>query len=153
MSEQNTAELTFSAFQKALNTNRIDVAKGELNSDMLVYLDQPEGETRYTYALMASGTRVKALCVATVKESAVDNLSLEVEVATFHKFRQQGHATAVLEKALAELKNGLSRNSIDSFSITLNVDSDNVAGHAFCKKFADEVKDTDTGKSYFKKVS
>ncbi|GAD79496.1 hypothetical protein [Vibrio ezurae] len=153
MSEQNTAELTFSAFQKALNTNRIDVAKGELNSDMLVYLDQPEGETRYTYALMASGTRVKAICIATVKDASAENLCLDVQIATFHKFRQQGHATAVFEKALDELKNGLSRNNIHSFSMTFAVDGDNIAGHALCEKLSDEVQDTESGKTYLKKVS
>ncbi|CAM2927653.1 hypothetical protein [Vibrio rarus] len=148
MSEQNTAEFAFSDFQKALNNNSIFTDKGELYPDIIVYLDQPDGETRYSYALMGTGTRVKALCVATVKDSAADSLNFDIEIATFQKFRKQGHATAVFEKAMAELKNGLARNSITSFSVNFHVDSDNEAGHALCQKLTDTVSETEQGKVY-----
>ncbi|OBT14795.1 hypothetical protein A9264_13545 [Vibrio sp. UCD-FRSSP16_10] len=152
MSEQNTAEFVFGAFQKALNTNSLVTAKGELFSDLLVYLDQPDGETRYSYALMGNGTRVKALCVATVKDSEADSLCFDLEIATYAKFRQQGHATSVFEKAMQELKNGLSRNNISSFSVTFNVDKENEAGHAFCCKLTDKVIETEQGKTYTKQI-
>ncbi|GAM73636.1 hypothetical protein JCM19241_3091 [Vibrio ishigakensis] len=107
MNNQETAELAFNEFQRALNHNLISLDKCEVHKDLFMHFDQPQGQTRYTYALMATGTRIKASCVVMPGDEYKGKICFDVGVATFKKFRKQGHATAVLTKAIDELKNGL----------------------------------------------
>ncbi|WP_192021469.1 GNAT family N-acetyltransferase [Shewanella sp. WPAGA9] len=153
MNNQETAELAFSAFQKALNNNLISLDKCEVHKDLLVHFDQPHGQTRFTYAMMATGTRIKASCVAVQGDPYKGKLCFDVGVTTFKKFRKQGHGTSVLAKAIDELKNGLSRNGVKAFYIELKVDKDNEASHKLCRKFADEIIETEQGTNYLKLVT
>lgn len=153
MNNQETAELAFNEFQRALNHNLISLDKCEVHKDLFMHFDQPQGQTRYTYALMATGTRIKASCVVMPGDEYKGKICFDVGVATFKKFRKQGHATAVLTKAIDELKNGLNRNGIKEFYIELKVDKDNQASHNLCRKFADETVETETGTNYLKLVS
>lgn len=153
MNNQETAELAFAAFQKAINKNLISLSKCEIHPELFLHADQPQGVVRYTYALMGTGTRVKASCVAVQGDAYKGKLCFDVGVTTFKKFRNQGHGTAVLVQAIDELKNGLSRHGIDEFYIELKVDKDNEASHKLCQKFADDTIDTEAGTNYLKLVS
>ncbi|MFA0465435.1 GNAT family N-acetyltransferase [Vibrio breoganii] len=153
MNNKDTAELAFEQFQKALNNNLISLDKCETHNDLFVHFDQPEGHARFTYAIKATGTRIKAYCVAVSGDPYKEKFCFDVGVATFKKFRNQGNGTAVLSKAIDELKNGLARNGIKEFYIELKVDRDNQASHKLCKKFADEEIETEQGTNYIKLIS
>ncbi|MGC9535280.1 hypothetical protein [Vibrio atlanticus] len=153
MNNQETAELAFSAFQKALNNNLIETQKGEVHSDILVHLDSPEGKPRFTYALMATGTRIKSSCVAVMGEPYNQKPCFDIGVTTFHKFRKQGHAEIILNKAIDELRNGLGRNNIAEFYIELKVDKGNEASHKLCQKFADETIKSESSTNYLKLIN
>lgn len=153
MNNQDTAELAFNEFQKALNNKLISLDKCSVHSDLSVHFDKPQGQARYTYALMATGTRIKASCVAVPSDVYKGKLCFDVGVTTFKKFRNQGHATTVLTKAIDELKHGLNRNGIKEFYVELKVDKDNEASHKLCRKFADDMIETELGTNYLKLVS
>ncbi|MEZ8990125.1 GNAT family N-acetyltransferase [Vibrio breoganii] len=153
MNNKDTAELAFEQFQKAINNNLISLDKCETHDDLVMHFDQPGGQARFTYAMKATGTRIKAYCVAVSGDQYKDKVCFDVGVATFKKFRNQGHATTVLTKAIDELKHCLARNGINEFYIELKVDKDNQASHKLCRKFADEEIETEQGINYLKLVS
>ncbi|CAM4439764.1 GNAT family N-acetyltransferase [Vibrio agarivorans] len=153
MNNQETVELAFTVFQRAINKNLISLTKCELHEDLYMHFDQPESQTRFSYALLANGGRVKAYCVAVLGQQYEGKLCFDVGVTTFKKFRSQGHGTAVLMKAIDELKNGLSRNGVKEFYIELKVDKGNEVSHKLCRKIADDTVETEAGTNYLKLVS
>jgi ribosomal protein S18 acetylase RimI-like enzyme len=152
MNNQEIAEANFKAFKKALNKNLIKTQKGDIHSDLVCHVDSPEGESRLTYALMDSGSRVKAVCVAVPNQPYKEKPCFDIGVATFEKFRKQGHGKSVLQKAIDELKSGLNRNGIEEFYIELKVDKDNEASHKLCQYFSDEIVETKIGRTYLKLI-
>ncbi|MEZ8056291.1 hypothetical protein, partial [Vibrio atlanticus] len=70
-----------------------------------------------------------------------------------HKFRKQGHAEIILNKAIDELRNGLGRNNIAEFYIELKVDKGNEASHKLCQKFADETIESESSTNYLKLIN
>ncbi len=146
------AEENFKAFQKALNNNLIETQKGDVHSNLILHLDKPEGQTRITYALMGTGTRVKANCVAIPNEAYKGKPCFDIGVATCKKFRRQGHAETVLKMAIDELKNGLQRNGTKEFYLEFKVDKNNEASHKLCQKFSDEIVETSNGTNYLKLI-
>ncbi|CEO40752.1 N-acetyltransferase [Photobacterium kishitanii] len=152
MNNQETAELAFNAFQKALSNNQIKTQKGDIHKDILIHHDTPQGNPRFTYALMATGTKIKSSCVAVIGDAYKEKPCFDIGVTTFHKFRNQGYAELILNKAIDELKNGFGRNNIFEFYIEFKVDKDNEASHKLCKKFADETIESDNSTSYLKLI-
>lgn len=152
MNNQETAEVAFKVFQKAINDNLIKTEAGAIHKDLRVHMDRPEGQIRFTYALMATGTRIKASCVAVNTEPYKEKPCFDVGVTTFKKFRGQGFAQEVLAKSIDEMKQGCVRNGISEFYLELKVDKDNVASHSLCKKIADEIIDNGTSTTYMKHV-
>ncbi len=153
MNNLDTAELAFNEFQKALNKNLITLDKCVVHTDLHVHFDRPQGQIRFTYALMATGTRIKSSCVMVNGDIYKGKPCFDVGITTYKKFRNQGHGTSVLIKAIDELKHGLARNGIKEFYIELKVDKDNQASHKLCSKFADEEIKTEQGTNYLKLVS
>lgn len=153
LNNQEIAQKNFDEFQKALNKDLIRYQMGELHKDLIVFSDSPNGEHRITYGLKGSGSRLKASCVAVLNDSFNGKTCFDVGVATFKKFRQQGHGKLILEKAISELKHGLSMKGIDSFYVELKVDRDNEASHKLCRPFADEAIEKEDATIYIKLVT
>ncbi|MGY3852837.1 GNAT family N-acetyltransferase [Aeromonas aquatilis] len=152
MNNQETAEIAFKAFQKALNNNLIKTDAGAIHKKLRVHMDRPEGQIRFTYALMATGTRIKASCVAVNTDQYKEKPCFDVGVTTLKKFRGKGFGQEVLSKSIDEMKQGFFRNGISEFYLELKVDKDNIASHSLCKKFADEIIDNGTSTTYMKHV-
>ena len=152
MKNQQIAEKNFEEFKRALSKNRIKCLQGEIHHDIVVHVDQPGGATRFTYGLMGSGARLKASCVAVTSDPYKGKPCFDIGVATFKKFRKQGHGKLILEKAIDELRNGLHRNGIKEFYIELKVDEGNEPSHKLCSQFRDETIDGEEGKIYLKLI-
>ena len=153
MNNQQIAQKNFDEFKRAISKGLIKYQVGEIHSDIIVHIDQPEGTPRFTYGLMGSGSRLKASCVAVTSPPYNGKQCFDVGVATFEKFRKQGHGKLILKKAIDELKNGLNRNGINEFYVELKVDEGNEASHRLCNYFCDETIDKDTGKIYLKLIN
>ena len=152
MNNQQIAEQNFNEFQRALNKNLIEYQKGDIHEDIIFHVDQPDGHVRLTYGLIGSGSRLKASCVAVPTDPYKEKPCFDIGLATFKKFRRQGHGKLILEKVIDELKNGLSRNGTKEFYIELKVDKGNEASHNLCRHFSDESIDNEISTTYLKLI-
>lgn len=153
LNNQQIAEKNFDEFKRAISKGLIKCQQGDIHSDILVHVDRPGGTPRLTYGLMGSGSRLKASCVAVTSAPYNGKPCFDVGVATFEKFRKQGHGKLILEKTIDELRNGLNRNGINEFYIELKVDEGNEASHRLCNHFCDETIEKDTGRIYLKLIN
>ena len=152
MNNQKIAEKNFSEFQRALNKKLIEYQKGDIHDDIIVHMDKPQGNLRFTYGLIGAGSRLKASCVAVPSEPYKEKLCFDIGITTLEKFRRQGHGKLILQKAIDELKNGLNRNGTKEFYIELKVDSENEASHNLCRNFSDEIIEKEKGIIYLKLI-
>lgn len=115
------------SFQRALLEGNIRLQAGELDRGLFVHADSPTtGVSRITYVRM-DGATVSAFATFVTTEPINGLPCFQVGVAVPVPYRSKGHAKSILKAAIAELKNGLSRNKIDSFYVESVVDVDNEA--------------------------
>ncbi|UPT63342.1 MAG: GNAT family N-acetyltransferase [Hyphomonadaceae bacterium JAD_PAG50586_4] len=113
------------SFQQALTAGQITLVRGELDKNIYVHSDRPNGELRLTYATL-NGKVVTAL-VLFVNSDPLDGAPcFNLGYAVPDAFRNQGRAKALVLAAIAELRNGLSRNGITKFSVEAIIDASNV---------------------------
>jgi hypothetical protein len=114
------------SFASALSDGSIKPRRGELRSDILVYADRPNGETRLTYALMSDRT---IMAMATLGSTDAFNglPCFQLNYAVEPKFRGQGLALEIAGAAIEEAKNGLGRNGVKKWVIEAVIDADNTA--------------------------
>jgi hypothetical protein len=114
------------SFQLALGENTIQLQRGELDRELLVHMDRPNGEIRLSYARMEGRT-----VVALVQFIPCDPLKGEpcfnVGWAVTEVFRKQGRAREVVIAALPEMRNGFNRAGIKAFWVEAIVGRDNIA--------------------------
>jgi hypothetical protein len=105
------------SFQQALLDGEIRLQVGELDPNLFVYADNPApGVSRITYVRL-DGPIVKAFVNAS-SAGFVDGLPcFQLGVAVPEQYRNKGYAKSTLTSAIAELKQGLSRNRIPSFYV------------------------------------
>ncbi len=113
-------------FQKALDDGELSLRRGELDNNLFVHFDQPQGITRLTYVRIDQGT-VTALAVFVGTEPLKGLPCFQLGIAVPESHRRRVLAKAIVEAAVAELKNGLSRNKIQAFYVEAIVGADNVA--------------------------
>lgn len=113
-------------FQKALDDGELRLQRGELDPELSVLADRPQGEMRMTYARVEDGT-VTALAVFVLTEPVEGLPCFQLGIAVPDALRRQGRAKTIVESAVAEMKNGFSRNGISTFYVEAIVGADNVA--------------------------
>jgi hypothetical protein len=115
------------SFQQALLDREVRLQPRELDPDIFVYADKPAPDvSRITYVRL-DGRTVKAF-VNAISAGHIDGLPcFQLGVAVPVQYRNNGYAKSILTSAIAELKNGLSRNRIPSFYVEGIVSVDNEA--------------------------
>lgn len=113
------------SFQQALLRGEISLRAAELEPDVFVHVDHlGAGISRFTYVRLDRRT-VKAFANIVMTEPFDGAPCFQVGVAVPVPYRSKGYAKSILAAAIAELKNGLSRNKIPSFYIEAVVSIDN----------------------------
>lgn len=114
------------SFQRALRNGELIVQRGALDRELIVHLDHPApGVNRMTYARM-DGKKVVGLVQMVPVEPLKGLPCFQAGVAVAKNYRRKGHAKRLVAAAIAELKNGLARDSrINSFYIEAIVSVDN----------------------------
>ncbi|MGV1963581.1 GNAT family N-acetyltransferase (plasmid) [Agrobacterium tumefaciens] len=114
------------SFQTALSSGEIRLQRCELNPEMYVLLDHPNGEPRFTYVTLA-GRTVTALAMFVVSSPIEGVPCFHMGYAVPEAYRNQGRAKRIVEAAIAELKNGFSRANIRKFHVEAVIGEDNHA--------------------------
>lgn len=121
------------SFQQALDMNGIAVQRGDLDRDMLVHMDRPNGETRLSYARMA-GRTVVALVQFIPCDPVEGEPCFNVGWAVAEAHRGQGKAYGAVIAAIKEMQNGFSRAGMKAFWIEAIVGEENVTSQRLAEK-------------------
>lgn len=116
----------FVTFEPALRSGEIAVQPGEVDPNVYVHFDHPNGEPRYTYVRL-DGDKVTAMAVLLIAEPYEGESCFQIGYAVPEPLRGEGRAKDIARAALAELRNGLARYSIRSFFVEAIVGTSNQA--------------------------
>jgi hypothetical protein len=100
--------------QSALDNHFISPSPCELNKDILVEADQPNGTARFTY-IKHKGGHAQAISLFVAAEPIEGVRCFQMGWATLESERGLGYATYVTEKGIEEITNGLIRNGVTTF--------------------------------------
>jgi len=125
------------SFQQALAANAITVQRGDLDRDMLVHMDRPNGETRLSYARMV-GRTVVALVQFIPCDPVEGEPCFNVGWAVAETYRGQGRAHGAVVAAIKEMQNGFNRAGMNAFWVEAIVGEDNVASQRLAEKVLSE---------------
>jgi RimJ/RimL family protein N-acetyltransferase len=115
---------SLTAFQQALRDGELSLRPGEVDTTLFVQADRPQGVARMTYARL-DGRKVIALAIMASTEPLNGLPCFQAGVAVPKAHRGKGHAKSIVEAAIAEMKNGLARNGIQSFYVEAVVNIEN----------------------------
>ncbi|CAM2886366.1 hypothetical protein JHFBIEKO_2541 [Methylobacterium mesophilicum] len=114
------------SFQQALARGELHLQRCELDRDLHVFLDRPNGELRLTYVRLDGGA-VTAFANFSSCEPVGGRPCFQVGVAVPPPLRGQGRARDVIRAAIEELRHGLGRNGVRDFYVEAIVGETNVA--------------------------
>jgi hypothetical protein len=112
------------SFQQALIDDEIKLQRGQLDPELFVLLDHPNGEPRFTYVRL-KGRTVTALVILVLADPLKGTPCFQIGCAVPNAYRNQGRAKDAVEAAIAELKHGLARNKISTFYVEAVVGTHN----------------------------
>ena len=115
---------SLTSFQKAFDDRELQLQRGEIDRELFVHADRPQGEMRLTYARVQRKT-VTALAIAVLTEPIEGIPCFQLGVAVPEAYRGQGRAKSIVEAAIAEMKSGLARNNLRAFYVEAIVGAHN----------------------------
>lgn len=120
------------SFQKQVRRG-LELTPGTLDPGILVHMDQPNGQARFTYARIVDNVAI-ALAMFVLSEPIDGVPCFGLGYAVPKKYRRRGNATAIARDGLAELQHGLARGGISSFYIEAVVGIDNLPSQRVSEK-------------------
>lgn len=121
------------SFQQAYLTGKIPLQKGELDPNVYVHMDRPNGEIRLTYVRLID--RAVTAIVIFVQCDPLENLPcFSIGYAVPEPFRRKGLAKTTIRSAIEEMKMGLKRNGVSSFYIEAIVGDNNEASRSLAEQ-------------------
>ncbi|CAI3798501.1 hypothetical protein [Rheinheimera sp. MM224] len=136
--------------QKAIDARIVQMTPCDLHPDICVLFDTPNGEHRFSYALIEAG-EIKSFAVYVMADPLNGLPCFSVGYAVPEKYRKQGLATDILVKSSDELRHGFGRNGIKEFYLEAVVGTDNLGSNRLASTFFDtdgkQCTDSYSGKS------
>jgi hypothetical protein len=129
--------------QLALDAGSVRLNSCDLNPNIRVLLDHPNGMTRFTYA-QVSENKVQAIALFVLTETILGIPSFQIGYAVTESMRSQGIGTKVLQQGIEELKNGLSRTPMKEFYLEAIVSTINVASNKIAKRLITDSPELDS---------
>jgi RimJ/RimL family protein N-acetyltransferase len=112
------------SFQEELSQGRIQLQRGDVNHDIHMYFDKPDGKSRFSYVTLENGT-----VTAFVNFAMVDPIEgrhcFSIGYAVPEAYRNQGRAKKAVGMAIAEIQNGLALGGISTFYVEAIIGADN----------------------------
>lgn len=112
------------SFQSEFERKSLKLHRGELDANLWVHVDHPNGEPRFTYATN-DGKTITALAIFVPSDPVNGEHCFNIGYAVPEEYRRQGRATALVKAAIAEMQNGLSRSGILTFHVEAIVGKEN----------------------------
>lgn len=94
------------SFQRAYKAGAISPRRCSIHDDLLVLMDDADGTTRLTYALIDSAKEVKATVVYLPADPHDGKHCFQVGYAVSAQLRNQGVASEALRKSIDEMRRG-----------------------------------------------
>ena len=101
--------------QQALNENLVSFDPCEIHLEVAVHCDTPNNIARFTYAIFDGGV-AQSIALFVMTEPVEGVPCFQMGWATIEVARENGLATSIVSKGLAELKSGMSEMVLISFS-------------------------------------
>ena len=121
------------SFNDALKQNLLQLHKGEIDKDLYVHIDRPEGETRMTYTRIV-GKVAFALVTFVQADSVGDEPCFGIGYAVLPTHRGKGIASNLVKAATIELLNGFGRNGVPILHIEAIVGVENYESQRVAEK-------------------
>jgi hypothetical protein len=138
MTEMVDPYIGLQSFQRALLNGLIVPSPCEIYPEISILKDDADEQPRLTYALIDNNT-VKATVVYVPAQPIDGVCCFDVGYSVAENFRNQGIATQVLEKSIAEMRRGFGRH-MKKFYIEAVIGTSNFAS----QKVASKVLSTDS---------
>lgn len=113
-------------FQKSFKKGKIPLQKGEIDPEIFLCTDTPNGKPRFNY-LRIDGHIITALVMFALTEPINGTPCFNIGYAVPPKYQGRGIAQAAIKSVISELKNGLAKNKISSFFIEAVIGIENEA--------------------------
>jgi hypothetical protein len=114
------------SFQQALVDGEIDLQRGQIDPELFVHLDHPNGQPRFTYVRLQRQT-VTAMVNFAISDPIEGVRCFQIGVAVPEAYRSQRRAKCTVGAAITELQHGLARNKVSTFYVEAVVGIDNEA--------------------------
>jgi hypothetical protein len=112
------------SFQEELLRGTIQLRRGALDRDLYLHVDNPNGETGFTYVTL-KGRTVTALVIFALAPPIQGTLCFGIGYAVPEAYRNQGRAKDAISAAILELQNGFKRHGSTVFYVEAIVGADN----------------------------
>jgi hypothetical protein len=114
------------SFQQEYLRGRIQLQRGVLDQDLYLHVDNPNGETRFTYVKLEDRT-VTALIIFASVDPIKGSPCFGIGYAVPKAYRNQGRAKQAISAAISEMQNGLGRCGLSVFYVEAIVGTDNIS--------------------------
>lgn len=112
------------SFQGELLRGAIQLRRGVLDRNLYLHVDNPDGETRFTYVTL-QGRTVTALVIFALVPPIEGTPCFGIGYAVPEAYRNQGRAKGAISAAISELQNGLKQHGRTVFYVEAIVGADN----------------------------
>ena len=112
------------SFQQALLRGEMQLQRGVLDPDIYLHVDDPNGQTRFTYVKL-EGRTVTVLVIFALCDPIEGTPCLNIGYAVPEAYRNQGRAKEAIRTAISEMQHGLGRQGHSVFYVEAIVGADN----------------------------
>jgi Acetyltransferase (GNAT) family len=112
------------SFQQAFLRGEMQLQRGVLDPDLYLHVDNPNGQTRFTYVKL-EGRTVTALVIFALCDPIKGTPCFSIGYAVPEAYRNQGRAKEAISTAISELQRGFGRHGHSVFYVEAIVGADN----------------------------
>jgi hypothetical protein len=129
--------------QGAIDGGLVRLRPGHVYPSLGVWMDEPGGKTRLTYAKVNNG-KVQAVALFGHNGYIERIPCFQTEYAVVETMRQKGLASDLVSKAIEEMRNGFGRNGAKRFYVEAVVGVTNTASNRLAKQLLSDVPEAIT---------
>lgn len=117
------------SFQQVLLQGTMQLQRGDIDPELFVHLDHPNGTPRFTYVRL-EGHTVTTLVIFVAGDLIEGVPCFNIGYAVPKAYRKQGRAKEAISAAISEMKHGFGRAKVPAFYVEAIVGTDNKASQA-----------------------